>query len=78
MWAPDGDAAFDDGSYILQFDFEDRVRLIAFKSDQGYSYDPATLSEVWMPAEAFYQILQQWRDSFEDEWVRSVSSQAAR
>jgi hypothetical protein len=23
MWAPDGDEAFDDGSYVLQFDVED-------------------------------------------------------
>ena len=29
--APDGDEAFDDGSYVLQFDVGDRVRLIAFK-----------------------------------------------
>ncbi len=28
----DGDEAFDDGSYILQFDVEDRVRVIAFSS----------------------------------------------
>jgi hypothetical protein len=34
LWAPDGDAAFDDGSYILQFDVDERVRLIAFKGRQ--------------------------------------------
>jgi hypothetical protein len=27
VWAPDGDEAFDDGSYVLQFDVGDRVRL---------------------------------------------------
>src|SRR6478672_7257374 len=36
VWAPDGDEAFDDGSYILQFDIDDNVRLIAFKSGQDY------------------------------------------
>jgi hypothetical protein len=35
MWAPDGDEAFDDGSYLLQFDVGDRVRLIAFKCHGG-------------------------------------------
>ncbi len=72
LWAPDGDAAFDDGSYVLQFDVGDRVRLIAFKSDQD-SYDPATLSEVWMPLERFYLFLQQWHDSFEAERRRRLS-----
>ena len=72
LWAPDGDAAFDDGSYVLQFDVRDRVRLIAFKSDQEYSYDPDTLSEVWMPSETFYQILQKWRDLFEAEWNNAL------
>ena len=28
QWAPDGDEAFDDGSFVLQFDVEDRVRVI--------------------------------------------------
>lgn len=34
MWAPDGDEAFDDGAYVLQFDVGDRVRLIAFKAEK--------------------------------------------
>jgi hypothetical protein len=72
MWAPDGDEAFDDGSYVLQFDLRGRVRLIAFTSGSGedWRYDPATLAEIWVPADIFYQILQQWRDSFEAEWAR--------
>jgi len=68
LWAPDGDAAFDDGSYVMQFDVWNRVRLIAFRSDQGHSHDPSTLSEVWMPIEEFYRVLQQWLDLFETEW----------
>ena len=68
MWAPDGDEAFDDGSYVLQFDVEDRVRLIAFKS-KGWSYDPATLKDVCLAADDFYNILQRWRDAFVAEWA---------
>lgn len=71
LWAPDGDAAFDDGSYVLQFDVRDRVRLIAFKSHQEYSYDPATLTEALIPAGTFYQVLQEWCELFEAEWKQS-------
>ena len=74
MWAPDGDEAFDDGSYVLQFDVKDRVRLIAFKSDDKYSYDPSTLSDVWLAAENYYGVLKQWRDAFESEWISAPKS----
>ena len=74
MWAPDGDEAFDDGSYVLQFDVKDRVRLIAFKSDGKYSYDPSTLSDVWLAAENYYGVLKQWRDAFESEWISAPKS----
>jgi hypothetical protein len=69
LWAPDGDEAFDDGSFVLQFDVEDRVRLIAFKRDEAYSYDPTTLREMWLAGDSFYLILQQWYDAFETEWL---------
>ena len=69
MWAPDGDEAFDDGSYVLHFDIEDRVRLIAFRSSEGYVHDPATLSDVWLPAAAFYEVLGQWHEAFDGEWT---------
>lgn len=57
VWAPDGDEAFDDGSYMLQFDIEDHVRLIAFKSARCHPYDPATIRDVWLAADYFYDIL---------------------
>ena len=47
VWAPDGDEAFDDGSYVLQFDVGDRVRLVAFKRPDGL-VDPATVREVFL------------------------------
>ena len=71
VWAPDGDEAFDDSSYILQFDVEDRVRVIAFKPLEDGSHDPATLRDVWLAADEFYGILQRWRDAFESEWASS-------
>jgi hypothetical protein len=72
MWAPDGDEAFDDGSYILQFDINDRVRLIAFRCfEESIYHNPATLSDVWLPADEFYRILQQWHEKFELNWQES-------
>jgi hypothetical protein len=63
------DAAFDDGSYILHFDLMDKVRLIAFKSwSHDDYYDPETLQDLWMQADIFYAILQQWQDLFCNEW----------
>jgi hypothetical protein len=72
-WAP-SDEAFDDGSFVLQFDVGSRVRLIAFKSDHGYRHDPTTLSDVWLSADDFYNILREWHDAFEAEWVSAPKS----
>jgi hypothetical protein len=69
MWAPDGDAAFNDGSYVLQFDTIDQVRLIAFRCGENGLHDPATLRDVWLPADEFYDVLQAWSIAFEDEWA---------
>jgi len=69
VWAPDGDEAFDDRSHVLHFDVEDRVRLIAFKSnEEGYHHDPRTLTDMWLEAAEFYRILERWSDAFEAEW----------
>lgn len=67
-WGP-VDEEFDDSSYVLMFNVEDRVRLIGFSSwDKDYHHNPATLSDVWLEADKFYKILQTWRDAFEAEW----------
>jgi len=68
VWAPDGDEAFDDGSYVLQFDVGDRVRVIAFRSSESGSYEPGMLKDVWLKGDDYYGILQKWTDGFEDEW----------
>jgi Immunity protein 42 len=66
-WAPDGDEAFDDSSYVLQFDVGEQVRLIAFKRPNGL-VDPATVRDVSLTSDIFYNILQEWRDTFIAEW----------
>jgi hypothetical protein len=66
IWAPDGDEAFDDGSYVLQFDDNDRVRLIAFSlNDVGI--DPTTLRDEWLAANDFYRTLERWHSGIEDQ-----------
>ena len=67
VWAPDGDEAFDDGSYVLRFDVGDRVRLIAFKRPDSL-VDPSSVREVWLSSDTFYDALRVWRDTFMAEW----------
>ena len=79
VWAPDGDEAFDDGSYVLHFDIGDRVRLIAFKGlENGYHHDPTTLTDVWLEADRFYLTLREWRDAFEVEWKSAPKTVESR
>jgi Immunity protein 42 len=72
IWAPDGDEAFDDGSFVLHFDAVDRVRLIAFRRSKGQYNDPNTLRDVWLAADLFYEVLEQWRDAFSKDWKAIV------
>jgi hypothetical protein len=67
VWAPDGDEAFDDGSYVLQFDVGDRVRLVPFNRPD-LLVDPASVREAWLKPDSFYGILRQWREGFMAEW----------
>ena len=70
IWAPDGDEAFDDSSYVLQFDLGGQVRLIGFKCSNDPYIDNGTLSDVVLDADLYYGILRDWRDSFMKEWQR--------
>jgi Immunity protein 42 len=72
MWAPDGDEAFDDGSYILQFDVGELVRLIAFRCTKEGVPDDSTLKDVWVSAPTFYETLREWSRAFEKEWTTSL------
>lgn len=60
QWAPDGDTAFDDGSYVLQFDIGQRVRLVGFKSDPVLPVMPGSVAEVELPADEYYNFLNSW------------------
>jgi len=71
LWAPDGDEAFDDGSYVLQFDVKDQVRLIAFSSQDSLC-DLASVRDVWLTDDNFYGIIQNWHTSFEPNGHRSL------
>lgn len=71
--APDGDAAFDDGSQILHFDQGERVRLVAFKNSSDVAAGTDALVDVKMGAAEFYQILESWRDQFELTWHRALT-----
>jgi hypothetical protein len=74
-WAPDGDAAFDDGSHVLHFDIRERVRLIAFRCCfGGCNHDPTSLSDIWLGSDEFYDVLERWRAGFEAEWVQMPKS----
>lgn len=66
-WAPDGDEAFDDGSHVLQFDIDKKVRLIAFKQADSQAARLRTMVELYMDADEFYQILNDWLAAFEAE-----------
>jgi hypothetical protein len=72
IWAPDGDAAFDDGSHVLQFDEDARVHLVAFKNLGCGSSSALNLSEIWLDCESFYETLETWRQRFESEWSTSI------
>jgi hypothetical protein len=67
-WTGSCDEAFDDSSYILQFEDENQVRLVAFTGTPDFRYDPASLRDVSLSPDAFYGILQDWHDRFKNEW----------
>jgi hypothetical protein len=75
VWAPDGEQGFDDCSRVLQFDDNDRVRLIAFHDTVGYQVDAGSLRDIWLPQDDFYRILENWHTRFENEW-RTLPKQA--
>lgn len=67
-WAPDGDEAFDDNSYVLQFDSDKQVRVIAFKLGADGRYDPWILADLWIESDQFYEVLQRWAQDFVAQW----------
>jgi hypothetical protein len=72
VWAPDGDAAFDDGSYVLQFDVGAKVRLIAFKNAESAKDIEDSISDIWLDADEYYNTLDEWQKSFELQRGKSM------
>lgn len=72
QWAPDRDEAFDDGSYVLQFDVGDQVRIIGFFKGDDQSHIQHTRRGLWLPADEFYGLLVQWRQWFEVERAAAI------
>jgi hypothetical protein len=69
VWAPDGDAAFDDGGHVLQFDFNNKVHIIAFKNLVNEKDVFLTIKSVILDAPHFYEVLEDWKTKFESEWI---------
>jgi hypothetical protein len=68
LWAPDGDAAFDDRSNILQFDIGKQVRLIGYKCICGNEIDVDSIRDLYLDADCYYNILKKWSEEFINEW----------
>jgi hypothetical protein len=68
VWAPDGDEAFDDGSFILQYDSDAMVRLVAFRVTDGGEIDVECSRDIWIPGAVFYRILAEWSEQFSSNW----------
>jgi hypothetical protein len=72
LWAPDGDAAFDDGGHVFQFDVGNKVRLLGcINSQQG----PDRFAELWLDGDDFYGLLGAWRDAFFENWQSALTNQ---
>jgi hypothetical protein len=69
IWAPDGDEAFDDGSYVLHFDLGSEIRLIGFKCTDNHYPESASIRDVRMKADEFYEILSSWKETFLAAWA---------
>lgn len=70
IWAPDGDAGFDDSSTVLFIDEDDSVRVIGYRTEKavGFRYKAVDVGAVVIPAEQAYGVLREWREAFLKEW----------
>jgi hypothetical protein len=67
IWAPDGDEAFDDGSFVLQFDIGDKIRLIGFRQGDTPNDLPFDIVDITIGAQEYYAVLEDWVLHFEIE-----------
>jgi hypothetical protein len=75
VWAPDGDEAFDDGSYILQFDIDNEVRLIGFKSSEN---GLIKVKDIILESKRFYSILEKWLEEFNTERTKKLKTNKSK
>ena len=57
-WLPE--SAFDDGSHVLHFDVDEKVRLIGYKScsiDEHFCVEESSVNEIFIPRIEFAEIL---------------------
>ncbi len=67
LWAPDGDAAFDDRAHIFQFDVDERVRVISFQRGEDQpGFEPTTLRDLWVASSEYYGLLSSWIEKYEE------------
>ncbi|TCL88061.1 immunity protein 42 of polymorphic toxin system [Rhizobium sp. PP-WC-2G-219] len=71
LWAPDGDAAFDDGGHVFHFDVGNKVRLLGCINSRP---QPERFAELWLDADDFYGLLGAWRDAFFEDWQSALTS----
>ncbi len=67
VWAPDGDEAFDDNSYVLQFDIWQPGSNSCSYALRRVCRSPP-LQDLCLAADSFYDILRRWRQEFLTEW----------
>lgn len=75
LWAPDGDAAFDDGGHVLQVDVGDKVRLVAFINTASRIDVASSLVDFWMDGKIFYDYLDKIKNQFLNDWSRALEAE---
>lgn len=61
LWAPDGDAAFDDGAVVFQFDIGENVRIVSFRRGE---WGIMALQDIKISSVDFYKTLERWSVAF--------------
>lgn len=75
LMAPDGDAAFDDGGHVLQFDLGEQVRLVAFKNPPDEKAGVHAIVDIRLDTDDFYEILAAWKEEFMRNWESALRVQ---
>ena len=66
------DEAFDDGSVLYYFPFQNKVRIIAALSGEDTSRKLVSIRDIWITSDEFYGVIKDWRDFFQSEWLLST------